>query len=221
MTDKFCHGGVHGGVIVSVMASEVGKREAHKIATRQAIQEAADRLFAERGYAETTVRDVADAAGVTERTLFRYFTGKEALLVRDIVAWLPTLTAEIRERPAEEGALDAIEGAIFSMRERIRDRGGPNLAWLFSDGPPGPKLEKSTPALLLRFEQAVADALDERLGRGREISNDEIFANQVLARCSVAALRSAGLRNWQIGAPQDGQADLIRKAFAVLRGAGA
>lgn len=216
MTDNF---GVV-GAIVRVMTSDVGKREAHKIATRQAIQEAADRLFAERGYAETTVRDVADAAGVTERTLFRYFTGKEALLVRDIVAWLPTLTAEIRERPAGEGALDAIEAAILHLWERVRDGGGPNLSWLFQDGPPGPKLEKSTPGLLLRFEQAVADALDERLGRGNQISEDETFENQVLARCSVAALRSVGLRRWQTGAPQDGQADLLRKAFAVLRSAG-
>ena len=197
---------------MSVMTGDIGKREAHKIATRQAIQDAADRLFAERGYAETTVRDVADAAGVTERTLFRYFTGKEALLVRDIEAWLPTLTAEIRDRPAGEAPLDAVEGAIFSLWERVRDGGGPNLSWLFQDGPPGPKLEKSTPGLLLRFEQAVADALDERVP-------DRVFPNQVLARCSVAALRSAGLRNWQLGGEQQDQAELIRTAFAVLRSA--
>jgi len=39
-----------------------GRREARKLGTRQALQDAASRLFAERGYAETTVRDIAGAA---------------------------------------------------------------------------------------------------------------------------------------------------------------
>ena len=61
----------------------LGRREAHKQATRQALQQAADRLFAEHGYGATTVRDIAEAAGVTERTFFRYFTGKEELIIED------------------------------------------------------------------------------------------------------------------------------------------
>jgi AcrR family transcriptional regulator len=195
------------------VTSEIGKREAHKLATRRAIQDAADELFSAHGYAQTTVRDIADAAGVTERTFFRYFTGKESLLVKDIEAWLPVLGDEIRRRPADEPPLDAVEHAFYALWQRVLDGDRLNLTWLFHDGPPGPKLEKSAPGLLLRFETTVADALNERPGA------DDDFANQVLARCAVAALRSAGIRNWQLGTQKPGpdQAELIAEAFEVLR----
>jgi AcrR family transcriptional regulator len=48
-------------------------------ATRQALQDAAVELFAERGYDRTTVRDIATRAGVNQALLFRYFGSKEAL----------------------------------------------------------------------------------------------------------------------------------------------
>src|SRR6202041_319663 len=67
----------------------LGRREANKQATRQALQQAADRLFAEHGVTQTTVRDIADAAGVTERTFFRYFGSKEDLIIRDAFDWIP------------------------------------------------------------------------------------------------------------------------------------
>ncbi|MCX2929370.1 TetR/AcrR family transcriptional regulator [Mycobacterium sp. CVI_P3] len=201
------------------MATGLGKREEHKIATRHAIQSAADALFDSRGYADTTIRDIADAAGVTERTFFRYFSGKESLLVRDIEEMLPILGADIRRRPAGEDPLDAVEKSFLSMFDRLRET-RPNLSWLFHDGPPGPKLAKSTPGLLLQFEQEIIDALVDRMGRDEHQPRSE-FAAQVLARCAVAALRSAGIRYWQLGQGSDerpSEVELIREAFAVLRG---
>jgi len=205
------------------MTADVGKREAHKIATRRAIQTAADALFGARGYSNTTVRDIADAAGVTERTFFRYFPDKEALLIKDIEERLPMLGAEIRRRPAGEAPLQAVEIAFFGLAGQLGEA-QPNLSWLFQDGPPGPKLAKSAPGLLLRFEQEIADALIERLRHHGAVEPDEEFQTQVLARCAVAALRSAGIRHWQLSQRDDGAlpgvAELIKQAFAVLRKAG-
>ncbi|WP_099021568.1 TetR/AcrR family transcriptional regulator [Mycolicibacterium palauense] len=204
----------------SSMTADVGKREAHKIATRRAIQAAADALFDARGYADTTVKDIADAAGVTERTFFRYFSGKEALLVKDIEEWLPRLGTEIRRRPATEDPLDAVKNAFFVLAGRLQEA-QPNLSWLFHDGPPGPKLEKSTPGLLLRFEQEIADALADRVREGTPLPPEEEFRTQVWARCAVAALRSAGIRRWQLGLhgpdAQASAADLIDQAFDIVR----
>ncbi|MGY4708372.1 TetR/AcrR family transcriptional regulator [Mycolicibacterium sp. CBM1] len=201
------------------MTAGLGKREAHKIATRHAIQSAADALFDSRGYAETTIRDIADAAGVTERTFFRYFSGKEALLVRDIEELLPALAAEIRQRPAAETPLEAIEKSFLAMFGQLRNT-RPNLSWLFHDGPPGPKLAKSTPGLLLRFEQEIVDALLDRLDRDDGPRPDEEFAAQVQARCAVATLRSAGIRYWQLGqrpTARPNEVALITQAFDILR----
>ncbi|RDH79672.1 TetR family transcriptional regulator [Mycolicibacterium moriokaense] len=196
------------------MSPDVGKREAHKIATRHAIQTAADSLFESRGYEKTTVRDVADAAGVTERTFFRYFQGKEALLVKDIEQWLPVLAEEIRHRPAGESPLEAVEHALTSLAPRLRENS--YLSWLFAEGPPGPKLERSAPGLLLKFEQTIADALVDR-----DSGDADEFRCQVLARCAVAALRSAGIRRWQLrdSAASADETSLVRKAFEIIRAA--
>jgi AcrR family transcriptional regulator len=48
--------------------------------TRDRIEAAAMRLFVEQGVAETTVRDIAQAVGVSEGALYRHFTGKEQLV---------------------------------------------------------------------------------------------------------------------------------------------
>lgn len=48
--------------------------------TAQRILDAAARLFAERGYAGTTTRAIAEAAGVNEVTLFRHFESKRGML---------------------------------------------------------------------------------------------------------------------------------------------
>lgn len=200
------------------MTPEIGRREAHKNATRRAIQEAADRLFATQGFADTTVREIADAAGVTERTFFRYFGGKEALLVDDIRAWLPSFGDAIRERPVDEEPLDAIESAIQNLGGASWDAAQPNLSMLFLDGPPAGRLVSVAPSLLLQFEQVIADALSDRR-RGNDDPDE--FADQVLARTAVAALRSAAIREWQlrIDGRQDRPtlAELVRHAFAVLR----
>ncbi|WP_161976555.1 TetR/AcrR family transcriptional regulator [Mycolicibacterium sp. CH28] len=176
-------------------------------------------LFASCGYADTTIKDIADAAGVTERTFFRYFSGKEALLVRDIEELLPVLGTEIRQRPVTETPLDAVENSLLAMFDRLRET-RPNLSWLFHDGPPGPKLAKSTPGLLLSFEQEIVDALTDRLHRSGHQGPEQEFATQVLARCAVAALRSAGIRHWQLSLNADarpGEVELIRRAFDILR----
>ena len=74
-------------------ASPSGEKEA-------AIQAAAERLFAERGYAATRTADIAQAAGVTERTLFRYFPDKDALLRRVLYPALLAMAGEPLEAPS-------------------------------------------------------------------------------------------------------------------------
>ena len=78
-----------------------GLRERKKLATRLAIHEAGMQLFAERGFAATTVDEIAEAAGVSRATVFSYFPSKEEIVFGDAAAAVDLLAARLRERPAE------------------------------------------------------------------------------------------------------------------------
>jgi AcrR family transcriptional regulator len=83
-----------------------GLRERKKRQTRQAIAEAAMRLFAERGFEAVTVNEIAEAAGVAKVTLFTYFPTKESLVL-DAVADDDVAKAVAERRPGQS-PLDAL-----------------------------------------------------------------------------------------------------------------
>jgi AcrR family transcriptional regulator len=109
-------------------------RERKKLRTRSAIQHEALKLFRRKGYENTTVSEIAEAAEVSESTFFRYFGSKEALVFQDdfddllIEAFerqppgltpLQAIRAAIREGFAgitPEEAADAVERMDLVMR---------------------------------------------------------------------------------------------------------
>jgi AcrR family transcriptional regulator len=177
----------------------LGRREAHKQATRQALQQAADRLFAEQGYGATTVRDIAEAAGVTERTFFRYFTGKEELIIDDALSWLPVLLDKLRRRPDDEDVGTALRRAIQDVGALLSASPRPTPLWLFSDGPPGTRISRMPTGTLLRIEADLAAVIRERLERtgGNSLPDPEYLA-EMLARITLAMIRSAMIRTAQL-----------------------
>ncbi|MEV8509180.1 helix-turn-helix domain-containing protein [Actinoplanes sp. NPDC051475] len=91
----------------------VGRRERKKAATRQAIADAALRLFLEHGYDRVSIRDIADAADVSTTTLFKHFAGKEALVFDEDQAREAELVAAVRERDAGRSILDALRHHVL------------------------------------------------------------------------------------------------------------
>jgi AcrR family transcriptional regulator len=86
----------------------VGLRERKKQRTRQAIVEAATLLFAERGYAETTLAEVAEEAEVALSTIFNYFPGKPDIVFAAIDALIDSAQTRVVERPEGETATHAV-----------------------------------------------------------------------------------------------------------------
>jgi AcrR family transcriptional regulator len=79
---------------------------------RRALQDAALTLFAEQGYDDTTVEQIADRAEAGAATFFRHFRSKADVVLNFHESLLPALTAEIARRPAHEGDFMAIKNAI-------------------------------------------------------------------------------------------------------------
>ncbi|MFB8088122.1 TetR family transcriptional regulator [Streptomyces sp. NPDC055992] len=94
-------------------ALPTGLRERKKRRTRDALLVAALELFTTHGYEETTVDEIADAVEVSQRTFFRYFAGKEAVVfaVQDMVE--SHFLSELRQRPAEEAPFEAMRRAVL------------------------------------------------------------------------------------------------------------
>lgn len=192
-----------------------GRREAHKAATRKALQEAAHRMFEERGYAQTTVRDIAAAAGVTERTFFRYFPSKEDLVLDEILDLIPVVRDKVVARPATEDPYAAVLGAALELTAA----GGVGL--MFSGPPqhfPGRPVRQFLP-VLSKFETGLADALLERLAAQDPEAATPLRA-EVLARAAVGAMRSALFAYTSLPEERREPAaarDLLLEAFAYLR----
>ena len=80
----------------------MGRRAAKREATREQIMTAAARLFRERGYAATTVDEIAEAADVAKGTFYYHFASKEQLmvdLVRDTLGQVGMRAAGVHPRP--------------------------------------------------------------------------------------------------------------------------
>ncbi len=85
-----------------------GLREAKKARTRQLISDVATRLFAERGFEQVTVAEIAAAADVSVKTVFNYFPAKEDLFFDRADELLDALVRTIAERPAGTTILAAL-----------------------------------------------------------------------------------------------------------------
>jgi AcrR family transcriptional regulator len=84
-----------------------------KAKTRAAIQAQALRLFAQQGYDETTVDQIAEAAEVSQSTFFRYFPTKEDVVLHD--RYDPLLIAAFHAQPAELRPIEALRGAMGAV----------------------------------------------------------------------------------------------------------
>ena len=86
------------------------------------LQQAAMALYTERGYDQTTVAEIAERAGLTERTFFRYFADKREVLFGGQPQLLEQLTKHVAEAPDSAAPLDAVSSALQALGAMFDDR---------------------------------------------------------------------------------------------------
>ena len=188
-------------------------REQKKARTRNTLREAAFRLFAEHGYQDTTVAQIATESGVSHMTFFRYFPTKEDVVLQD--DYDPMLEEMIRAQPPRKPPLHRVRDAIM---DAIPDVYAQHRHTLLLRS----RLLLTTPALRSRMSESLRGsqiAFERGLSDPADAESPPLAVRTVALAC-VAALTTA-ITVW---VEQDGDQDLptlIHRAFDALETAGA
>ncbi|MFJ9544405.1 TetR/AcrR family transcriptional regulator [Streptomyces sp. NPDC101225] len=182
-----------------------------RLASRE-ILETALRLFTEQGYDETTIAQIAREAGVSQRTLFRYFGTKEDLLGGGQERFGQVLADTIGEQPAEAGVWEVLRAGIAAVLalhdsreqalERFRllhDTASLRAGWL----------EKR-----LRFQEDLLPLIEARLDA--PAGGADPRARAVIAT-AFACLDAASMA-WVAGDGKGDIMDLYDECLAAVRG---
>jgi AcrR family transcriptional regulator len=203
------------------MTAEVADRqERRKRRTRQAIQAAALELFAEHGYGDTTINDIAERADVAPRTVTVHFPAKGELLFDAEPFTLDSLSERLATRPPHESALEALRDWMAATMTAA-ETAGTELDGRFWELralrariiTTEPELRGRARASYYPFERVLAEAIGRDLGQP---------ANSLIPR--LAALSAvAGLRELyesdeaQALAAPPSAAELLRLVDTVIR----
>ena len=97
------------------MIAPANRHELRRRSTHEALRQAALTSFARKGFTNVTVTELAQEAGVTERTFFRHFPTKEAVLFQDYETQLEWLAEALGQRPAAESLFDAVLASVATF----------------------------------------------------------------------------------------------------------
>ena len=87
------------------------------------LERAALELYRERGFDRTTVAEIAERAGLTERTFFRYFADKREVLFAAASTLEEFLVASVNDAPAALPPIEAIAAALEAAGALFEERG--------------------------------------------------------------------------------------------------
>jgi AcrR family transcriptional regulator len=150
------------------------------------IEDAALDLFAARPSAEVSVEEIAGAAGVALRTLYRYFPSKEEIFVAYPRRQARHLANVIRERPASEAPFTAVRHAFEASWEHQQDE----LERWFAALANCQTFDRIARISLVAMADALTDALAERVGE------EPGALWPAMAGGMVAAALDVGTRQW-------------------------
>ena len=160
---------------------EAGLRELKKARTRRLIADTAARLFAERGYEQVAVSDVAREAEVAEQTVYNYFPTKEQLVIDRDQLVQDRLCGLIRSRPFSTTPAAAIRDFVLESVEHIRSI--PRKQWRGELGYLA-AISPTVHRLALEMTERQAAALADAIGDTTEVA-PEIARLQGMALAGV------------------------------------
>ncbi len=198
------------------MSAPINGHQIRRRSTHEALRRAALKSFARKGFANVTVTELAREAGVTERTFFRHFPTKEAVLFQDYESQLEWLAEALAQRPASESLFDAVLASVAAFPhdlEVVRQAATARTQLISAERIAGH----------LRVVQASFAAVLTDFVRGRhpEVPDIELVAE--VAGATLAAALVVAVENWgrngcmgDLGVLVASSLDLVRSGLAPL-----
>lgn len=148
------------------MTADLTLRDHARGAVREEVMRRAWTLFAEQGFEATTVDQIVAAAGMSRRTFFRYFTGKDELVLERLDESGQQIAAALAARPADEPAWPALRASfaeIVRTQEQHAALSRPLVLMLAAE----PALRATVQERRLRWLALLTPLVAERLPRQR------------------------------------------------------
>ena len=192
------------------------RHELRRRSTHDALRQAALKSFASKGFANVTVTELAREAGVTERTFFRHFPTKEAVLFQDYETQLEWLAEALAQRPASESLFEAVLASVAAFPhdlEVVRQAATARAELISAD----------RIASHLRVVQSSFAAVLAEFVRNRKPDVPDIDLAAEVAGSAIAAALVVAVENWgrngcvgDVGEIVAASLDLVRSGLASL-----
>jgi AcrR family transcriptional regulator len=192
------------------------RHELRRRSTHEALRQAALKSFAHKGFANVTVTELAREAGVTERTFFRHFPTKEAVLFQDYETQLEWLAEALAQRPLSETLFDAVLASVAAFPhdiEVVRQAATARSELISAD-----RISGHLRVVQSSFAHVLTDFVRKR---NPDLANIDLAAQ--VAGSALAAALVATVENWgrngcadDLGELVAASLDLVRSGFASL-----
>ena len=191
--------------------TKLGLRERKKQQTREKIAEVALRLFAERGYDQTTLADIAEESEVSPRTIFSYFESKEDILFCEEPSFHHRIREALEQRPPGATTVDALREFLASvppadeqamLRKKIMAA--------------NPALQVKMRARAGQLESMLLDSIARDLGAGPDDIRPPLIAASMTAAFTTVRERLEASTNEQLTHEQVMQ--ILDEVLEFLRG---
>lgn len=186
-----------------------GLREATRRAVRAEIAAAAVELFAEQGFEQTTVDQIAVAVGMSQRSVFRYFATKEDMVVGELIEEGHRALDALRARPADESPWLALRRSLDGCVASLSTEAGTRRARMLANTP---ALRIALTQKHLQWVELLRPELTRRLG---PVPRAELVAGSILTAV-LSCLEVAG-EHWVREDGAEPLAELFDAALAAIR----
>ncbi|HTX97084.1 MAG TPA: TetR/AcrR family transcriptional regulator [Mycobacterium sp.] len=192
------------------MDAPTNRHQLRRRSTHEALRQAALKSFARKGFANVTVTELAAEAGVTERTFFRHFSTKEAVLFQDYETHLDWLADALARRPPTESLFEAVLASVATFPhdpEVVRQAATTRAELISAD-----RIESHLRVVQSSFARVLTDFV-----RNRNPDTPNIDLRAEVAGSALAAALVVAVENWGRNGCADDLGERVAVSLDLLR----